>query len=29
MNGRTIEIIEDFPFMLSVVEAFLEFFSRI
>jgi hypothetical protein len=25
MNGRTVEIIGDFPFMLSLVEAFLGF----
>jgi len=29
MNGGAVEIIGDFPFMLSLVEAFIEFFSRI
>jgi hypothetical protein len=28
-NGGAIEIIGDFPFMLSLVEAFIGFFSRI
>jgi len=28
-NGGAAEIIGDFPFMLSLVEAFVEFFSRI
>jgi len=28
-NGGAVEIIRDFPFMLSLVEAFLGFFSRI
>jgi hypothetical protein len=28
-NGAAVEIIGDFPFMLSLVEAFLGFFSRI
>jgi hypothetical protein len=28
-NGGAVEIIADFPFMLSLVEAFLGFFSRI
>ena len=28
-NGGVVEISEDFPFMLSLVEAFLGFFSRI
>jgi len=27
-NGGAVEIIGDFPFMLSLVEAFLGFFSR-
>ena len=29
MNGGAGEIIGDFPFMLSLVEAFIGFFSRI
>jgi len=28
-NGGAVEIIGDFPFMLSLVEAFIGFFSRI
>jgi hypothetical protein len=28
-NGGTVEVVRDFPFMLSRVEAFLGFFSRI
>jgi hypothetical protein len=29
MNGGVVKIFGDFPFMLSLVEAFLRFFSRI
>jgi hypothetical protein len=29
MNGGAVEVIWDLPFMLSLVEAFLGFFSRI
>jgi hypothetical protein len=28
-NGGAVEIVGDFPFMLSLVEAFIESFSRI